>query len=62
MRVLLVFLQPSLRVAFLTLRTIRTPAVAAVRGGATGASPLTKGVLYRALVVTIHTDLEEVSR
>lgn len=61
MRVLLVFLQASLRVAFLTLRTIRTPAVAAVRG-ATGTSPLTKGVLYRALVVTIHPDLEEVSR
>lgn len=62
MRVLLVFLQPSLCVALLTLRTIRTPAVAAVVGGAAGASPLAKGVLHRALVVTIHTDLEEGSR
>lgn len=62
MRVLLVFLQPSLHVGFLILRTIRTPAVTTVGRGAAATSPLVKGVLHRALVVTIHADLEEDDR
>lgn len=59
MRVLLVFLHPSLRGDSLTLRTIGTPAVSRLGRGAAAAPPLAEGVLHRALVVAIHADLLE---